>query len=123
MTIDENDLDLQLRQFTGTIKYYRITHHTVLTDGAKFLADNADAYWLMTTIASYLTDFIDREDFIVAKLTVDKTTDHAVFKLDNGNGLVLAEQIIEYTDFALSAIKLYACWTAKFWVVMLPSEY
>lgn len=111
----------ELDQFTGTEHYYRISPSTVITDGCKYLADHAGAYWLMDAIASYLPQFTGREEFISAKLTVTRGTADLV--LDNGNGKVLDRQHIPFTDFPLSAISLYACWGGEFWVLLLPGEY
>jgi hypothetical protein len=110
-----------LSMFTGTEKYYRINPCTVLTDGTKYLADAAGAYWLMDAIASYLPQFTGKEVFIVAKLV--RTGNAAQLTLDDGNGRVLDQQHIPYTDFPLTIIQLYACWGADFWVIMLCSEY
>lgn len=43
----------ELGQFTGTENYYRLSPYAnvVITDGTKFLADNADCYWLFNEIA------------------------------------------------------------------------
>ena len=101
----------QLSQFSGTENYYRIMPNVLMTDGAKFIADNGEAYWLMTTIASYLPEFTEKETFIVANLTVSRSENSctALLKLDDGNDNILATQFIEYTDFELDEIKLYAC--------------
>jgi hypothetical protein len=115
------ELAHQLRQFIGTERYYRISPSAVLTDGTKYLSDTAGAYWLMDAIVSYLPQFSGREEFIVVKLSV--TASKADLVLDNGNGHVLDTQHIEYTDFPLSSIQLYACWGGEFWVLMLTSEY
>lgn len=111
----------QLSNFIGTEKYYRINSCTVLTDGTKYLADAAGAYWLMDAIASYLPQFTGKQDFIVAKLM--RTGIAAQLTLDDGNGRVLDQQHIEYTDFPLTSFQLYACWGGEFWVLMLCSEY
>ena len=115
----------QLSQFSGTEHYYRIMPTVLMTDGAKFVADNGEAYWLMTAIASYLPDFTNTESFIVANLTVTRTATacSALLKLDDGNDNVLVEQHIAYTDFELDEIKFYACYTGDTWVIMLPREY
>ena len=115
----------QLSQFSGTEHYYKIMPNVLMTDGAKFVADNGEAYWLMTAIASYLPNFTNTESFIVANLQVNNTghARTALLKLDDGNDNVLAEQFIEYTDFELDEIKLYACDTGDMWVIMLPREY
>jgi hypothetical protein len=46
----------QLSNFIGTEKYYRLTRKHLLTDGTKYLAEAAGAYWLMEAIASYLPE-------------------------------------------------------------------
>ena len=115
----------ELHNFSGTELYYRITPDTVMTEGAKFVADNGEAYWLMTAIASYLPQLTKTESFIVANLTVTNTGNSrtALLKLDDGNDNILIEQHIAYTDFALDEMKLYACHTGNMWVIMLPREY
>ena len=115
----------ELNNFSGTERYYRITPDTVITDGVKFVADKGGAYWLMTAIASYLPEFTQKETFIVANLTVSRSESSctALLKLDDGNDNILAEQFIEYTDFELDELKLYACYNGDVWVLMLPKEY
>lgn len=111
----------QLAYFNGTEHYYRISHSVVITDGAKYVAETAGAFWLMDAIASYLPQFTGREEFVVARLNVKNTS--ADLTLDNGNNKVLDRQHISYTDFPLASFTLYACWSGDFWVLMLPSEY
>ena len=112
-----------LSNFTGTEKYYRINPRTVLTDGTRYLAEEAGAYWLMDAIASYLPQFMGKQDFIVAKLVRSSSNCSAQLTLDDGNGHVLDQQHIEYTDFPMTSIQLYACWNGELWVLMLCSEY
>ena len=112
-----------LSLFTGTERYYRLYQHAVLTDGTKYLAEEAGAYWLMDAIASYLPQFMGKQDFIVAKLVRSTSNCSAQLTLDDGNGRVLDQQHIEYTDFPLTSFQLYACWGSEFWVLMLCSEY
>jgi len=111
----------ELACFTGTEHYYRIAPSVVLTDGAKYVAEHAGAYWLMDAIASYLPQYTGTEEFITAKLTVVRGSANLI--LDNGNGNVLTRQHIPFTDFPMPSITLYACWGGEFWVVMLPGEY
>lgn len=110
-----------LSYFIGTEKYYRINPRTVLTDGTHYLAEEAGAYWLMDAIASYLPQFMGKQDFIVARLV--RSGCSAQLTLDDGNGKVLDQQHIEYTDFPMTSIQLYACWNGELWVLMLCSEY
>ena len=115
----------QLSQFSGTDHYYKIMPNVLMTDGAKFVADNGGAYWLMTDLAVHCAELTEKETFIVATLQVTRTatSSHAILKLDDGNDNILVEQIIEYTDFPLDEIKLYACYNGDMWVIMLPREY
>ena len=53
------NLQSQLSQFIGTEKLYRITHRHVLTDGTKFLAEQAQCFWLLDAIASHLVKTYD----------------------------------------------------------------
>lgn len=119
--MNTDEFNTSLSQFIGTERYFRISQCAVLTDGTKYLADTVKAYWLMDAIASYLPQFTGREDFVVAELTV--VENKADLVLENGNGHVLDRQHIDYTDFPLSSIQLFACWGGEFWVLMLPSEY
>jgi hypothetical protein len=111
----------QLNQFTGTEKYYRISRKHLLTDGTKYLADEAECFWMMDAIASHLCE-IGTEDWFVL-IRVQVTEGRAVMIYEDGNDREHARQEIPYTDFPLNSITLYACWDQENWVIMLPSEY
>ena len=111
-----------LKQFTGSVEYTTLTKNVVLTEGALYLAEHAACYWLFDLYASHLFSINkDVEEFTCLKLS--KTDNSASVTIDDGNGRVLAEQHVEYTDFPLTGIKLYGCWSGDYWVLMLPSEY
>jgi hypothetical protein len=115
--------ELDLSQFYGTEEYHRwsiLFPRFVLTDGAKYLAEQAGAYWLMDAIASYKQRYV-KEGFAVAHLK--KAKKGWVLTIDDGNDNVLAKQKIEYSDFPLDEIKLYAVQSGDLWVMMLPTEY
>jgi hypothetical protein len=111
----------QLNQFTGTAKYYRISRRHLLTEGTKYLAEQAACFWLMDAIASHLVEIGTAEWFVVVKTSVKRTK--AVMVYEDGNGNELARQEIPYTDLPLDHMSLYACWDGEHWVIMLPSEY
>jgi hypothetical protein len=111
----------QLNQFTGTTKYYRISRRHLLTEGAKYLAEQAACFWLMDAIASHLMEIETTDWFVVVKASAKNT--NAALVYEDGNGHELARQIIPYTDFQLDYVSLYACWDTEHWVIMLPSEY
>ena len=106
-----------LNQFTGTEQYYRhVLSGLVYTDGVKYVAETAGAYWLIDVVASYqLLDV----PFQVWKLC-KKGDIWCVTCTDDNDKLVL-EQDIEYTDFPddLMPFELYF----QNGVIFLPSEY
>ena len=114
-------LATSLREFTGTGNYYRVYPKLVITDGVRYLASTANCYWLITAIYSYLPRKAVIEDFVVSTLSVSET--RAELVLDDGNGNILANQAIEYTDFPLPMIKIYCIHENEQWVLLLPSEY
>jgi hypothetical protein len=111
-----------LSQFTGTEQYHRMLPTFVVTDGVKYLMDEADCYWLTQLFGLHLVDIdFNDEQFTVLKLT--RKGHVAVVRIEDGNGGVLVKQKIDYTDFVLDSITLYASWGGEHWVCMLPSEY
>ncbi len=111
----------ELAQFTGTTSYTRISRRHLLTDGAKYLADQAQCDWLMDAVASHLDEIGTQDWFVLVKLELQGTTATLIY--EDGNGNEHARQSIGYTDFPMEQIQLYACWDTEHWVIMLPSEY
>lgn len=114
------EITTSLRQFSGTLEYHRWSalFRQVLTDGAKYLADSAECYWLMDIIASaQFIQNVSREDF--QSWTIKVRNNSAIVTCDDGNGNVVYTQEIEYTDFPLPECKLF--FTDN--VILLPSEY
>ena len=114
------DLD-QLNSFTGTDRYYRIGRKHLLTDGTKYLAEQAGCFWMMDAIASHLSEIGTADWFVVVKTIVRNSA--ALMIYGDGNDHEYARQEIPYTDFPLPEITLYACWDGEHWVIMLPNEY
>jgi len=111
----------QLSYFTGTEKYYQLSRRHLLTDGTKYLAEEAECFWMMDAIASHLCEIGTEDWFVVVRVQV--TEGRAVMIYEDGNDREHARQEIPYTDFPLNSITLYACWDGEHWVIMLPSEY
>lgn len=115
------EIENQLGNFYGTQAYHRwsgLFPSYVLTDGAKFLADAAGAYWLMDAIASWQTNRdVRKEGFQKWTLTAKKAT--ATLICNDGNGHNIVGQKIGYTDFPLDEIVLYFIDG----VILLPGEY
>ena len=109
-----------LQQFTGSENWYLhgINGNVSFTDGAKFVADEGDAYWLLDTIAISQQDpRVKAEPFQVWKLRVQSDRS-AILVCDDGNYNVVYLQRIPFTDFPLDEIDL---WFENN-VIYLPSE-
>lgn len=112
----------ELLQFTGTESWYRhrLVRSILYTDGAKYVAEQGGAYWLLDSIAfaQKASPAVATEAFQVWTLAVhpDKT---AVLTCEDGNGNAVYTQQLEYTDFPFEKVTLY--FTNN--VILLPSEY
>jgi hypothetical protein len=104
------DLELELQNFNGTQDYHRHFLGLYYTDGVKYLAEQAKAFWLIDAIASHQIRNVKREPFQVWTLLVG-ANQFAILKCtdgDKGTGEIeLTRQHIEYTDFPLEKITLY----------------
>lgn len=115
------ELKSALRQFTGTEEWYfhPLFRKYRYTEGVKFLAGEAGAYWLLEKIlSSQILPELKGEEFQLWKLTVDEKKT-ALLTCDNGNGGIVYQEIIDTTDFPLDEIRFY--FTDR--VLLLPSEY
>ena len=119
---DIQNLETELSGFVGTLNYYP---HWLkcfnYTDGVKYLADQAQCYWLIDVVASYQGyQKIKAVAFQVWELTVndDQTAVVVMKDMRQPDMPAIVKQEIPYTDFPLKTIKLYL--TNK--VLFLPSE-
>jgi hypothetical protein len=141
MTTEEiTELELGLAQATGSEQYYKHwTRRLVYTDGVRFLADYAGAYWLIDLIASHQTKPKVKnapiQMWLLQKNKYDEgariTCCHDIETTESEPNVggyrdeikmplgVLAFQKIPYTDFPLPTITLYV----KDGTLLLPSEY
>ena len=111
----------ELKQFYGTSNYYTITYNTVMTDGVKYFADKAEAYWLITDIAlnSTLRKELKDETFIVIK-TRKKKDGGIIVQYEDGNYNPLLLEEYPYSD--LPDNSEFTLWK-EFSTILLPSEY
>lgn len=111
-----------MAQFTGSEHWYRhgLARHILFTDGAKYVADTAGAYWLLDEIAlSQMLPELKREEFQVWKLKVDEGKSSASLVVEDGNDNVVYTKDITFTDFPSPGIDL---WFQNN-TIFLPSEY
>lgn len=125
--ITPEQLEMNLAHYTGAEDYFRhgLNPRLIYTDGVKYLAEKAGAYWLIDVVASvqHTGVRLARHPFQSWSLTVD--TDKAGLVIcTNGNDKKLYVQQIGYTDFPLGKVKLYCCEEDDGQhVLMLSSEY
>lgn len=116
-------IESKLGNFTGTEAYHRwsvLFRNCFLTDGAKYLAEKAGAFWFMDIVGSILSK-IKPHGFSVCK--IEKTeTGNALFTADDGNENVFYRQWIKSTDAPFN-FRVFAIWDGAQLVIMVPSEY
>ena len=114
------EIKTELAFFTGSEKFYKAYPNLIITDGVKFLAERAEAFWLIDLVFSYQTIAkVKKEPFQVYELTVDLNTKSSKMVCTDGNENILYTQNIPFTTFPLESIKLY--YTDG--TILLPSEY
>ena len=102
MSEDTTLTEADLRQFTGSEHWYRhgLNRNVLFTDGAKYVADQGGAYWLLDEIAlaQRYHKRVAAEEFQVWTLAVkrDRT---ATLTCEDGNGNIVFEKAIPFTDF------------------------
>ena len=114
----------QLRNFYGSENYYifnPICKNVLLTDGAHFLAEKAEVYWLMDMIASHIPSIKD-DWFAVAIITTDDKG-NGIFKLEDGNYNKIVEQKNFTSSFPFKDFKLFVEKSEDTWVILLPGEH
>jgi hypothetical protein len=111
------------RQFFASENWYRhgLVHSIVFTDGAKYVADQGGAYWLLDEIAlaQRYEKAVAAEPFQVWKLTVDLDRHTGTLTCEDGNGHAVFKKAIPFTDFPADEISLW--FTNN--TIYLPSEH
>ena len=114
--------EADLSQFTGTEQWYRhaLNRKVLFTDGAKYVADEGDANWLLDEIAlaQHYEKRLARQDFQVWKLTVNANHTGTI-TVEDGNDNVIFTKPLDYTDFPAPEITLWF----RNNVIYLPSEH
>lgn len=118
-----------LGQFYGTQGYLR--HRllpsmpgVLLTDGAKYVAEKAGAYWLMDTIALNCRDWLlEGNGFCVVKLKVEGSK--CSLDVTDGDGHTLWGEVVAFTDFPEPGIEFFLQDAPELGepVLMLKNEY
>lgn len=132
-TITPSSLLVQLRHFTGSERFYRhlLNRQVVFTEGVRFLAEQAEAFWLIDAIASYFGSPEMR-----AAMSSDPRLNSMQFwtlTVTDGRGELEMEadadepaaitQDVPFTDFPLDRIDIWAGYSGESWTLYLPSEH
>lgn len=119
--MDEDTLRANLRQFTGSTKFYRHVTGLIATEGVQYLAENGRLYWFIDIIASSqglaLRDPALRE-FQLWELRVAEDRTAAVICLRDCDDEAFRQEL-PFADSALDYVRLYV----EGDVIMLPSEH
>jgi hypothetical protein len=101
-----SELETELANFTGTENHYQHCFGFHYTDGIKYLAERAGAYWLLDLIGSYQYK-CKNVGFQIWRLDVDNDK-RGVVTMREDDGLPdLVTQRIPYTDFPIGKLELY----------------
>jgi hypothetical protein len=111
----ENNMKLNLDQFTGTENYWRFNAlfpNVLLTDGTHYLAQEGECYWLFEAIASHQPRLLRHCDARLHDLqfwTLKKNADNSanLICVADSDCTPVVTQKIPYTDFPLDEIKLF----------------
>lgn len=122
-----------LEQFTGDPERY-LCHfdcNVYHTRGIQFLQQAGNAYWLINMIADYFgsneMDEAMRRDprlrsFQVWRISVKDQSAVLVAQADADEEPFIRQEI-EFTDFPLDHVEIWAGFDGKYWTLYLPSEH
>jgi hypothetical protein len=118
----------RLQSFTGTDNHHGHSIHGVrFTDGVRFVADAAEAHWLIDAIATHLMEPQVRDQpftvWTLRKLDKDNSTGPAELVCTDGNHVPLGRRELEFTTFPVQEVILWVQHPdPQTWVILLPSE-
>jgi hypothetical protein len=108
-----------LAQFTGTEQHYFLPMFPAMkyTDGVKYFAERAGAYWFVEFVAMHYYPMSKREDFMVIEMRV--ASNMARIIVTDGDERQLAAKLIDFTDCPDGVWKFYM----EGGVLLVPSEH
>ena len=124
----------ELRQFRGDLIRFRhmLNRSVIYTPGVQYLAEAGGAYWLIDAIASYLSPGFVRQaaaaDPRIAAmhfwtLTLGEANTAVLEARADSPCEPFVRQEIEYTDFPLETVSVWAAHDGQQWTLYLPSEH
>lgn len=110
-----------LKLFTGSEQFFRnpLFRKFVYTEGVQYLAEKAEAYWLIDYVFSnQLDEEIKLQEFQTWKIKVNDDNT-AMIRVEDGNCNLVKEFELTFTDFPL---KEFTLWFSNN-TLLLPSEW
>lgn len=123
-----------LMQFTGGSRRYRTwaNPNVIFTEGVEYLARTAEAFWLIDCITSYFGTHLMRgamqQDERLKSLQFWRLEFHddrsatVTARADTGVEPFVTQEI-EFTDFPLDSVDIWAGFDGTRWTLYLPSEH
>lgn len=120
------DLATELAHFTGTEQWHRhaLNRKVTYTDGVKYFAEKAGAYWLLDIFATELVPHCAKEGFLGIKIVVPGNAGCTIIA-DDGNHKIVWSRKVDYTDCPEGTWAFFMApgGPGDTFVIMLPSEY
>ena len=120
------ELSETLAHFQATGSLYQLPIcGTLYTDGIRYLAQTAKAYWLLTDASVMGKSLMDKSYFVTVDFKRSTAAERekigcdATITYSDGNGNKLTQQHYQITDFPLDELRLYFVDNT----LLLPSEY
>ena len=120
--------------FSGDLERYRhpLNPRVIYTPGVQFLAERGKCYWLLDAIASYfgsreMNQAMKHDDRVrwLQFWRLDVWDDRSALLsacADSGVKPFITQEI-QYTDFPLDSVEIWAGFDGKLWTLYLPSEH
>jgi hypothetical protein len=112
-------LRADLGAFIGTEQWHRhaLNRHLLLTDGVKYFADTAGAWWLLDIVATEVLPFPATHPCLVIHLDVNDAK--AIIRVSDGDDIQIYCRHIHFNDAPDGLWRVYLTDN----VLLLPSEY
>ena len=135
MTETKTKLTLaDLSQFTGGLERYQTwsNKNVIYTEGVEYLAKHGEAFWLIDCITSYfgtgsMRNAMEQDDRLnwLQFWRLEIHDDHSATVTARADTGVepFVTQHIEFTDFPLDSIDIWAGFDGTRWTLYLPSEH